>query len=182
VTDTMPPRSRTVWTALRQYDVLTIVACLVVILAVGFVSFILGVNTGDREVEGFKGAMLGLQGDNQKLTAANQDLQAKLVDLQAKLANAQAALNDITPSANVYQISPNHSVKAADGHLTIGLIGTPGSDSVDLNVNGKQYAGSAGTVINIPVDPSMNCRLEILSFDVLKSDVVVNATCAAAKP
>jgi hypothetical protein len=183
VTDTMPPSRPRAWTALlRQNDLGTIVACLAVILAVGFVSFILGVNTGDREVAGFKGAMLRLQDDNQKLTADNQRLQAKLVDLQAKLAKAQAALNSIMPSADTYQIGQNNSVKLADGRLTIGLVGTPGNNSIDLNVNGKQYSGFAGTVINIPVDPSTNCRLEILSFDVLSSQVTVNATCTTAKP
>lgn len=188
MSNSMPPE-HTVGTRPRPYDFLlpsgrfpAVAICVVVILAAGFVSFILGVNTGDREVQGFKGAIEGLRAGNQRLTADNQDLRAKLVDLQAKLATIQVTLDGLTPSANTYQIKANQALTVADGHLTIGLIGMPSSENVDLNINGKQYSAAAGAVVNITVEPSMNCRVGVMSFDILKSQATVNAACAAAKP
>ncbi len=158
-----------------------IAASVVLVLGIAIVSFILGVNTGDQEVAGSKSTIQRLQTDNGKLTTDNRDLQAKLVDLQAKLTSVQSTLDAIMPSANKYQIGPNQSLIVADGHLTIGLVGIPRNDSVELNINSKQYPAAAGDIINVAINPSMTCRVEVMSFDVLKADVVVNATCGEAK-
>jgi hypothetical protein len=110
------------------------------------------------------------------------NLQVNLGALQAKLNQVQAALDAITPSANKYQISSNESLIVADGHLTIGLVGVPlWNNTVDLNINGKPYLAAAGDVINVTIDPSMNCRVKVMSFDALSAQVVVNATCAETK-
>ena len=83
------------------------------------------------------------------------------------------------PSANTYNISPNQSLIVADGHLTIGLIGSPGNESVTLAINGKQQTVSAGQVITVAPDPSTNCQVQVQSFDMFKA--VLTASCAAAK-
>jgi tetrahydromethanopterin S-methyltransferase subunit B len=160
---------------------LVVAAGAVIILGIGLVSFILGSNTGDREVAGSKNLLQRLQADNLKLVVDNKDLQAKLVELQAKLNSIQASLDAMMPVANTYEIGPNQSLIVADGHLTIGLIGTPRNESVVLNINSKQYLAPAGDVINVAVEPSLMCRVKVMSFDVLKARVVVNAICTAAK-
>jgi hypothetical protein len=109
------------------------------------------------------------------------DLRTKLFEMQANLSSAQAALNAVMPATNKYEIGPNQSLVVADGQLRIGLIGTPRNDSIELNVNGKQYSLAAGDILNGESDPSITCRVGVMSFDVLKANVVVNASCAQAK-
>jgi hypothetical protein len=88
-------------------------------------------------------------------------------------------LDAINPSQNVYVLSPNETRIVADGHLTIGLVGSPGNESVTLNINGKQQAAFAGQPIAVAPDPSSNCTVTVQSFDMFKSAIV--ASCAAAK-
>lgn len=158
-----------------------VAACFAVVLVIAILSFMFGVNTAHREIAGFQNTVQDLQKINAKLTANNKDLVASLAELQAKLKGVQATLDAIMPSANKYKIGSNESLIVAGGHLTIGLVGTLWNDSVDLNVNGKTYLAAAGDVINVTIDPSMNCRIEVTSFDVLKAQAVVNATCAETK-
>ena len=153
-----------------------------VVVLIAVLSFMFGVKTGNREIADFQNRLQIFQKDNTDLTAKNVDLQAKLGALQDKLNGVQAALDAITPSANKYQIGSNESLIVADGHLTIGLVGVPlWNNTVDLNINGKTYLAAAGDVINVTIEPSMNCRVKVMSFDALSAQVVVNATCAETK-
>ena len=153
-----------------------------VVVFIAVLSFMLGLKTGDREFADFQNRLQIFQKDNTDLTAKNADLQAKLGALQVKLNGVQAALDAITPSANKYQIGSNESLIVADGHLTVGLVGVPlWNNTVDLNINGKSYLAAAGDVINVTIEPSMNCRVKVMSFDALSAQVVVNATCAETK-
>jgi hypothetical protein len=83
------------------------------------------------------------------------------------------------PSQNTYNINPNQSLIAADGRLTIGMIGSPGNEGINLNVNGKQQKVSAGDVIRVSPDAATACQVQIQSFDMFKA--VLMASCAAAK-
>ena len=153
-----------------------------VVVFIAVLSFMFGLKTGDREFADFQTKIQIFQKDNTGLTAKNADLQVKLGALQAQLKDVQAALDAITPSANKYQIGSNESLIVADGHLTIGLVGVPlWNNTVDLNINGKPYLAAAGDVINVTNDPSMNCRVKVMSFDALSAQVVVNATCTETK-
>jgi len=163
---------RPVWTGPRR---------LWVVLALVIVSFILGVSAGNREVTGSKDTIRKLQRDNAELTDDRRRLQRELTELRDRLASVQGKLDAITPSPNVYEIRSNQSQMIPVGHLTIGLVNTPGNDSVDLNINDQQHSATAGKVINVSIEQSLNCRVEVMSFDVVKSRVVVNATCAEAK-
>ena len=115
--------------------------------------------------------------ENQGLTSQIVDNNAKLDELKGKLADVQAALHAIMPSENTYNISPNQSLIVAGGHLTIGLIGSPTNESI--NINGKQQSAVSGDVIHIALDPSTSCGVEVQSFDMFKA--VVGASCAAVK-
>ena len=104
---------------------------------------------------------------------------ANLTALRAELTSTKAALNAVMPSQNTYNIFPNQSLIAADGRLTIGLIGSPGNDGINLNVNGKQQKVAAGDVIRVSPDGSAACQVQLQSFDMFKAVLV--ASCAAAK-
>ena len=109
---------------------------------------------------------------------ANQTSQ--LAALQAKLEMVQAALDAITPSRNTYNFSPNQSMNLAEGRLTVGLVGPPMNERVNVNINGKQHSAGAGDVIHFALDPSTACRLQVQKFDMFRA--TLTASCAATKP
>ena len=118
--------------------------------------------------------------ENQGLKSQIVDQNAKFDELQDKLASVKAALLAIVPSENTYNINPNQSIIVAGGHLTIGLIGSPTNESVNININGKQQSAATGDVIHIALDPSTACQVGVQSFDMFKA--VLTASCAAVKP
>ena len=67
----------------------------------------------------------------------------------------------------------------AGGRLTIGLVGSPTNDSVNININGKQQSVATGDVVNIALDPPTTCQVRVQSFDMFR--VVLGASCAAAQ-
>jgi hypothetical protein len=99
--------------------------------------------------------------------------------LQNRLSTFEAALDEIIPSKNIYNIKPNQSMIVAGGRLTIGLIGTPANESININVNGKQQSAASGDVINITIDPRTTCQVRVQSFDMFKA--VINASCTQAQ-
>ncbi|MGB8629599.1 MAG: hypothetical protein WCD69_09430 [Xanthobacteraceae bacterium] len=104
---------------------------------------------------------------------------AELSAMEAKLKRIQATLDSIMTSANTYTINPNQTLNVADGHLSVGLVGAPGNDSILLNINGKEQSVAAGQTINIAPDPATQCQLSVQSFDLFKATLV--ATCSGAK-
>ena len=118
--------------------------------------------------------------ESRRLKSAITDQTAQLVALQDKLTNVQAALHAIMPSENTYNISPNQSLIVAGGHLTIGLIGSPTNESIDININGKQQSAATGDVIHITLDSATTCQVGVQSFDMFKA--VLTASCATVKP
>lgn len=124
--------------------------------------------------------VLQSRSENRELKSRIADLEEKLEALQTKLASVQAALNAIMPAENTFSVSPNQSVIVAGGHLTVGLIGTPTIQGVNINVNGKQQSVVAGDIINIALDASTSCQVRVQSFDMFKA--VITASCAAVRP
>ena len=99
--------------------------------------------------------------------------------MQNKLSTFEAALDEIIPSKNTYNIKPNQSMIVAAGRLTIGLIGAPTNESVNINVNGKQQSVASGDVISVTLDPPTTCQVRVQSFDMFKA--VLNASCTQAQ-
>jgi len=128
---------------------------------------------------GRENAIEQLRAESQKQKRDIDSKSAQLSALEAKLQGIQAALNSIMPSANTYIINPNQTLIVGDGHLTVGLVGAPGNDSILLNVNGKLQSISAGQTIGIAADQTMQCQLSVQSFDVFKATLV--ATCSGVK-
>jgi hypothetical protein len=160
--------------------VIRVIANVVIIVGAIYGIYRFGRAMGDREIRVSNSTIQQLRTENQKVAAQNAKQMATITDLQASLKKVQAKLDSILPSENAYNIVPNQSLIVADGHLTVGLIGSPANQNVNINVNGKQYSVSAGDVINIGLDSSMACQVTVQSFDMFMA--VIHATCAAAKP
>jgi len=170
----------------RQYDPVTAPrsrfwspAGIVLVLFIMVSGYFWGRQFNARDIQQRDAAIQQLQSDGQRLAADIADQNATLTALRAELSTTKAALDAITPSLNVYNINPNQSLIAADGRLTIGMIGSPGNEGIDLNVNGKQQKVAAGDVIRVSPDPSTACQVQLQSFDMFKAVLV--ATCAPAK-
>ena len=124
-------------------------AAIVLVLFIMVGGYFWGRQFNVRDIQQRDAAIQQLQSDGQRLAADIADQNANLTSLRAELTSTKAALNAIMPSHNTYNINPNQSLIAADGRLTIGLIGSPGNDGINLNVNGKQQKVAAGDVIRV---------------------------------
>ena len=144
-------------------------------ILLGIGSYVVGLNDGYLDIAGARQLIQQLRADNQKLKTQIADLNATQVALQNKLSTFEAALDEIIPSKNTYIIKPNQSMIVASGRLTIGMIGAPTNESVNINVNGKQQSVATGDVISITLDPRTTCQVRVQSFDMFK--VVLNASC-----
>jgi hypothetical protein len=142
--------------------------------------YILGFEVAHRDLQDAKQLIQQLQTESQKLKKEVITLGAAQINIKTDLTRVQARLHAITPTKDVYNIYPNQSLNVAEGHLTIGLVGSPTNETINININGKQYSAVSGDVINIARDPSTACQVEVQSFDMFKA--VVRATCAPAKP
>jgi hypothetical protein len=173
------PRLYVLLTA-RGGQFLLVLAIVVIAIAGAIGGYLFGLDLTHHDLAAARERIQQLQPENQRLKKAIVDQNAKLVELQTELTSVQAALRAIAPSENAYNISPNQSLIVAGGHLTIGLIGSPTNERVNINVNGKQQSAATGDVIHIALDPSTTCQVGVQSFDMFKA--VLTASCAAVKP
>jgi hypothetical protein len=135
------------------------------------------VNTADNTINANKATMDNLTKANNTLTKDNGDQKSQINNLQGQLNDVQGKLAAIMPAPNVYLLDQNRSQMVPYDHMSIGLVGNPRSDSVDLNINGKQYTAAVGDVITIPIEQTMTCQVRIISSSVLKAQAEVNAAC-----
>jgi hypothetical protein len=124
-------------------------------------------------------AIRRLETESQRLELERTDQDGRVRALQAQVASLQARLNTILPSKNLYSINPNQSLLVAGGHLTIGLVGGPLSNGINININGKQQFAAVGDVIHVVPDPSTACDVQIQSFDMFRAQFT--ASCDPTK-
>ena len=175
-----PGRSRWRLFAARESRYVAIAACVIAILAILIGGHLYGMYLASRDLGGRDTVIAQLQAESQQQKRKIDEQSAQITALQIKLTGVQGQLEAIMPSANTYNITPNHSLIVADGHLTIGLIGAPGNEGVTLDINGKQQTVAAGQVVGVAPDPSTSCQVAVQSFDMFKA--VFTASCAAVKP
>ena len=156
-----------------------IVVGVVVIVAIAIGLYILGRVGANNEIKADNNAIQEVQNEDQKLKADNAHQTATITDLGLQLKNAKDALEAILPTRNTYNINPNQALIVADGHLTIGLIGSPTNQSINININGKQQPAAAGDIIDVAADPSTNCQVKVQSFTMFLA--VITASCQPAK-
>ena len=164
----------------RQRRIFKTVAIASFYIGLAVLTFVVFRNLANADLVTIREMNEQLQSESQKLKHQATQQAAQISRLQAQLADVQATLDSIMPSANTYSIEPNQSRVVGNGKLTVALIGSPGNESVTLNINGKQQTVSAGQVFNIAPDPSTNCQVTVQSFDMFKA--ILTATCAGAKP
>jgi cell division protein FtsB len=170
---------QSVQTRSRLYRLFTGRWLFLITILVGIGGYIVGLNVGYLDIAGARQLIQQLRSDNQKLKTQISDLNATQVALQNKLATFESALDEIIPSKNTYNIKPNQSMIVASGRLTIGLIGPPTNERVNININGKQQSAATGDVINITLDPRTTCQVRVQSFDMFKA--ILNASCAQSQ-
>jgi hypothetical protein len=153
---------------------------LLIILIVAIGGYAFGLNMARRDITAGKQLIQQLQSESQKLEKQTNELSTSNIALQNKLASIQATMDTMKPAQNTYNLKPNQSIIAADGHLTLGLVGTPDNASVTININGKKTSAAPGDVIKVAADASTACQVMVQSFDMFAA--VVTATCSAAKP
>ncbi len=156
-----------------------ILAVAIGLLGGAFAGYTVGYNLAFRPLLDAAALIGRLQPENQQLKATVLDQDAKLITLQSKFSAAQSTLDAIMPTENTYNIKPNQSLRFADGQLTIGLVGPPTNESVNININGKQQLAVTGDVFKIAPNPSTECRVAVQAFDMF--NVVLSVSCAAAK-
>lgn len=150
---------------------------LILFAAVG--GYALGLNIAHRDLVASQQLVGQLQVEGQKLKKQFNDQGLSVTQLQAKLATLQSAMDDIKPAQNTYDLKPNQSLVVGDGHLTIGLVGSPTNDSVSLNINGKKQTVAPGDVVTVAPDPATSCNVEVQSFDMFRAQIT--ASCAPVK-
>ena len=156
----------------------TVRAIVIFIIALG--CYTLGRHSSAHAIEDYQTRNAQLSSDNGRLASDNKNQALQITNLQDQLKSAQGELNDILRPARNFEIRANESEPVSIGQLIIGLVGTPKNESVDLNINGKQQSVAAGDVVNLELP--ITCRIQVMSFDVLKSSAAVNTVCAATKP
>jgi len=176
------PKGQGLYAASMTRKGLSLLVVVFVALTLGGVigGYLIGLKLAQNELASAKLQVDKMQPENQKLKRQTSEQNAQYAVLQAKLASAEAALKAIMPAENTYNINPNQSIMVAAGRLTVGMVGSPSNDSVNLNINGKQQTVATGDVVKIGLDAATACRVEVLSFDMFKA--LVSASCAAAKP
>ncbi len=182
-----PASDRTVevWISPRLYEALmtrggrlrlAFVAA-ILILAVAIGGHVYGRMVAAHDVLERDATIQQLQSEIQKRELELYGQNGRLVALQSQFMTVQATLEAIRPAENTYNIDPNQAMIVAGGRLTIGLVGSPTNEGINININGKQHHAAAGDVIP---DPSTNCQVGVQSFDMLKA--VLTAWCAEVKP
>jgi hypothetical protein len=161
----------------RRGRIFLITASVVIIAAVAIFGRLYGQHLAYDAMEDRDSAIRQLEVERQQLELEKSGQVTRMTTMHTEAQRLQAKLDAIIPSENRYNIEPNQSLVLADGHLTVGLIGAPRDNGIDININGKRYAAVVGDVIHVTPDPSTSCEVKIQSFDMFKAQFT--AACAA---
>jgi len=176
-----PAREGARWRYMRaEIRFVTVTAIVVALMGIVVGGHLYGRYLANLESNGRDAAMEQLVSEGQRLKRQSDNLSAQVTDLQTKLERARAALAAVMPTDNTYNIVPNQSLTVGGGHLTIGLVGSPGNEGVTLAINGKQQSLAAGQVVAVASDPSTNCQVGVQSFTMFAA--VLTASCSGAQP
>jgi hypothetical protein len=163
----------------RRGRIFLITVTLALVAAVAIFGRLYGQHLAYNAMQDRDTAIRQLEVERQQLELEKSGQLAHMTTMHTDVQRLQAKLNAVIPSENRYTIDPNQSLVLADGHLSVGLIGAPRDDGIDININGKHYSAVVGDVIHITTDPSTACDVKIQSFDMFKAQLT--ASCAAAK-
>jgi hypothetical protein len=163
----------------RRGRIFLITVSVAIIAAVAIFGRLYGQHLAYNAMQDRDTAIRQLEVERQQLELEKSGQLAHMTTMHTDVQRLQAKLDAVIPSENKYNIDPNQSLVLADGHLTVGLIGAPRDDGIDININGKRYPAVVGDVIHITPDASTACNVKIQSFDMFKAQFT--ASCAADK-
>jgi cell division protein FtsB len=158
---------------------LTALAGITTVVGILVGGYLYGQFLAARDLGGRDTVIEQLRTENQTLKRTIDEKQAQFTTLQGQHDAARAALQMIMPTANTYNIAPNQTLIVADGHLTVGMVGSPANEGVTLSIAGKQQMVTAGQVVTVAPDASTHCQVSLQSFDMFKA--TINASCPGAK-
>jgi hypothetical protein len=164
----------------RRSRLLVVLASLLLLVGSTVIGYLLGRDIARRPLTEAQQLVKQLQPEVQQLKAKIDQQANTIISLETKLTRTARSLHAIMPTANTYTVLANQSLIAADGHLTIGLVGAPRNSGITININGKQYSAVTGDMFKIAFDPQTACEVRVQSFDMFSALVV--ATCTKAKP
>lgn len=156
-----------------------LVISLIVIAAVAVFGRVYGQHLAYDAMQERESAIRQLELERQQLEIEKAGQVTRMQAMNTETDRLQAKLDAITPSRNRYVINPNQSLLVADGRLTVGLVGVPGTDGIQINVNGKHQTAAVGDVIHVTPDPSTACDVKIQSFDMFRAQFT--ASCGETK-
>ncbi len=157
----------------------SVVACIVAVVVILVGGHLYGRYLANKDLGGRDAAIEQLQAESQQQKRNIDQKSAQLSQMQGQLDKIRAQLEAIMPTKDTYNILPNQTLIVADGRVVVGLIGSPGNESIELNVNGKQQTAMAGQLLAAGSDASANCQVAVQSFDMFKA--VLTASCAGPK-
>ena len=163
-----------------EYAAVTLIACIVVILCILIGGHLYGRFLAARDLGGRDTAIEQMRAESQKQKRDIDEKSAQITELERKVTDAQTALEAILPQKNTYNIAPNQTLLVGDGHLMLGLIGSPANEGVLLN-HQWQAADGAGRPSHYG---RARCVDQLSGFGAVVRHVqsVVHATCSGAKP
>jgi hypothetical protein len=161
----------------RRGRISLIAVSVVLIAAVAIFGRVYGQRLAYSAMQDRDTAIRQLEVERQQLELEKSGQFSRMTTMHTDAQRLQAKLDAIIPSENKYNIDPNQSLVLADGRLTVGLVGAPRDDGIDININGKRYAAVVGDVIRLSPDPATACEVKIQSFDMFKAQFT--ASCAA---
>lgn len=161
-----------------RFLMVAVTACLM--LGGAIVGYLFGRQMAFRPLADATKLVQQLQPENRRLKTTVLDQNVKLAALQSKFTKVQAALEAIMPSKDTYKIYPNQSMIVGGGRLTVGLVGPPTNEHVNININGQQHVAASGDIFKTMPDPATTCEVRVRGFDMF--EVNFTASCAAAKP
>jgi hypothetical protein len=161
----------------RRGRIFLIAVSVVLIAAVAIFGRFYGQHLAYSAMQDRDTAIRQLEVERQQLELEKSGQVSRMTTMHTDAQRLQAKLDAIIPSENKYNIDPNQSLVLADGRLTVGLVGAPRDDGIDININGKRYAAVVGDVIRVSPDPATACEVKIQSFDMFKAQFT--ASCAA---
>jgi hypothetical protein len=159
------------WISARRRRLFTIF--LIVAAIIG--AFVIGLENTRRELADSKQLILQLQTESQKLKDQIAAQNTKQTTMQSTLTKLAATLNELMPSKDTYQIAANQSLIVANGRVTVGVVGAPTNQNVNVNINGRPQVLASGDVVEVAVDPSTTCHVRVQAFDMFKA--LITATC-----
>lgn len=153
-----------------------LISTIAALIGVAIAGFLLGIYLTSKDIANLKFLLASAQAENQKAKQGLVSQFAANAALQARLGTLSADLETIRPAKNTYVIMPNQSIVVADGQLTIGLVGSPGSNTLVLNVNGEQKKAAPGDVIQAAAGAGASCKIAVQQFDMFKVQINVNCS------